>query len=106
MNVISKMHALLDSTRQEHGAPRLARYPGMDAAAQDWADHMAETDVLQHRPTLFPYTGEIIASGADTATTALSLWLNSPPHRAIMLDPKYTMVGIGYNAGYWIVVFN
>ncbi|MCE5287869.1 MAG: CAP domain-containing protein [Nocardiaceae bacterium] len=38
---------------------------------------------------------EVSQSGAG----AFEAWKNSPPHRAIMLDPKYTKVGIalGYN---------
>lgn len=78
----------------------------MDATAQEWADHMATTDVLAHRPTVAPYRGEIIASGADTASAAVSLWMASPAHNKIMLDPAYRMAGIGYNSGYWIVVFS
>jgi uncharacterized protein YkwD len=87
-------------------APPLARYPGMDAVAQDWSEEMARADTLAHRPVLAPYRGEIVASGADTATSAMTLWMNSPPHRQIMLDPRYTMAGIGYYAGYWTVVFS
>lgn len=88
------------------GAPPLARYPGMDAVAQEWAEHMAQTDVLQHRPNIAPYKGEVIASGATDASTAVQLWLNSPPHKQIILNPAYTMTGIGYQDGYWVMVFS
>jgi uncharacterized protein YkwD len=96
----------MNAERAEVGAPRLARYTGMDATAQDWADVMADADTLAHRPVLAPYRGEIIASGAETASDAMTLWLLSPPHRQIMLDPRYTMAGIGYNSGYWTVIFS
>lgn len=78
----------------------------MDAVAQEWAEEMARTDVLAHRPQLAPYTGEIIASGADTPETAMRLWMTSPPHREIIFNTTYGKIGIGYSAGYWCVVFN
>ncbi len=77
----------------------------MDAYAHEWAEHMDQADTLEHS-TGSPYRAEVIASGAPDAETALSLWLGSPAHRDIILDPQYTMVGIGTSGGYWAVVFN
>lgn len=105
-SITARLQDILNVERAKIGAPRLARYPGMDGTAQDWADEMARKDTLAHRPILAPYRGEIVASGAETASEALTLWLNSPPHKQIMLDPRYTMAGIGFNSGYWIVVFS
>ncbi len=105
-SITSRLQDILNVERAKRGAPRLARYPGMDATAQDWAEEMDRKDTLAHRPLLAPYRGEIVASGAHTASEALTLWLNSPPHKTIMLDPRYTMAGIGYQDGYWIVLFS
>ncbi|MGW6260354.1 CAP domain-containing protein [Streptomyces sp. NPDC055085] len=88
------------------GGSPLSRYSGMDATVQAWADEMARTNTLAHRPILTPYHGEIIASGATDTATAMTLWLGSPPHRQIILNTTFTRVGIGYNAGYWCVVFS
>ncbi len=38
--------------------------------------------------------GENVASGFSTAKSVLNGWLNSPTHRAIIEDPKYTHTGI------------
>lgn len=86
-------------------AVAVGRYPGMDAYAQEWAEVMAEADVLAHSPHP-PYSGEVIASGAVTGSQAVNLWMLSPPHRDIILNPAYTRVGIGYADGYWCVVFS
>jgi uncharacterized protein YkwD len=46
--------------------------------------------------------GEAIAWGQDpldTATQLVSAWLNSPPHRAILLDRRFRDVGIGVTPG-------
>lgn len=84
----------------------LARYPGMDGTAQEWAEEMARRDVLMHRPTVYPYSGEVIASGTDSPQRVLQLWLNSPPHKDIVLNPSYDKLGVGYADGYWIMVLN
>lgn len=100
------MNVLLNQERARVGAGPLARYPGMDAVAYDWAAEMARADVLAHRPILAPYHGEIVASGAYDAATAMRLWMLSPPHKEIMLDPRFDKAGIGYNDGYWIVILS
>lgn len=43
--------------------------------------------------------GENLASGAATAAEAVQLWMDSPPHRAIILDQKWKDVGIGVRTG-------
>lgn len=96
---------LLNGARSDAGSPMVARYPGMDAYAQDWADEMARADTLVHSPHS-PYSAEVIASGAEGASAAIRLWMLSPPHRVIILDPDYRRVGIGYNDGYWVAVFS
>jgi uncharacterized protein YkwD len=91
---------------QARNGRQLARYPGMDAVAQGWADQMAQKDTLSHRTWLAPYSGEVIASGAWTADAALSFWMSIPEDRATILDTDHDKVGIGYNSGYWIAVFS
>lgn len=57
--------------------------------------------------------GEIIAWGfGGDAASVFEWWMNSPTHRAIILDPKYKHFGVGYasQAGsdwgyYWTVDF-
>ena len=45
--------------------------------------------------------GENIAAGAATAEAVMELWMNSPGHRANILNCGYTQIGVGYayNAG-------
>jgi uncharacterized protein YkwD len=85
--------------------------PRLTAAAQRHADDMLTTGVDGHagsdgsspqariveagyNPT--GYTGEIVFWGtgsAATPTAALDLWMNSPPHRAIILNCAFTTAG-------------
>lgn len=52
------------------------------------------------------YAGEIIAMGTSSSSKAIDLWLNSPPHKKILLEEKSTLVGVGYTEGKWTMVFN
>lgn len=96
---------LINGERGEVGAPVTAQYSGMGGYAQDWAEEMDRADTLVHSSGS-PYSAEVIASGAVTAQTAVSNWMQSPPHREIILNPAYTKIGIGYSDGYWCVVFS
>lgn len=96
---------LINGERAKAGLKPLAEYPGMSAYANDWAEEMDRADVLVHSSNN-PYSAEVIASGATSASQAVSLWMNSPPHRDIILNPAYDKVGIGFVDGYWCAVFS
>lgn len=56
--------------------------------------------------------GENIAAGQVSAYDVVESWMNSPGHRANILDPKYTELGVGYAAAqgdqyghYWVQMF-
>jgi uncharacterized protein YkwD len=49
-----------------------------------------------------PRVGETIAWGAGALATPAAIvqgWMNSPPHRAIIMDPGFREVGLGIAAG-------
>ena len=56
--------------------------------------------------------GENIAAGSSTAAAVVEQWMNSPGHRANILNPQFTHIGVGYqyDAGssyrhYWVQMF-
>ncbi|MHC5111063.1 MAG: CAP domain-containing protein [Planctomycetota bacterium] len=54
--------------------------------------------------------GENLAAGPQTAAEVMDLWMESPAHRAIILDPSWTEMGLGLRNGgdyglYWVQVF-
>lgn len=55
--------------------------------------------------------GENIAAGYPTPASVVEGWMNSPGHRANILDSNYTQIGIGYSYDsarhqtYWSQVF-
>lgn len=59
----------------------------------------------------FSYWGETIAGGSTTPAATLDVWLNSPPHKAVLLDEKFQEIGLGFafdsetkHGYYWTVV--
>jgi uncharacterized protein YkwD len=54
--------------------------------------------------------GENVAAGQVTASQVVWSWLNSPSHKAIMLDRRYRHMGLGRavasdGTAYWCLVF-
>ncbi len=79
----------------DHYDPITGRGPGDRAIAGKYA---------------FYAIGENLAAGAETAAEAVQLWMESPSHREIILDPNWTEVGVavrdgGEHSPYWVQVF-
>ncbi len=58
----------------------------------------------------FYVIGENLAAGQETAAGAMRVWMESPLHRAIILDPRWKEVGISVRLGgehgiYWVQEF-
>jgi uncharacterized protein YkwD len=58
----------------------------------------------------YSYAGEIIAAGHSSPEQVIQGWLNSPPHKSIMLDPIYKVAGVGFarsqgSETFWTVDF-
>jgi uncharacterized protein YkwD/PKD repeat protein len=58
------------------------------------------------------YGGEAVAWGWETAAPVVEFWVNSPPHRVLILDPHIREVGVGFfadglapNIWYWTAEF-
>jgi len=74
-----------------------------DRYAEDWSATMARTSVFQHRPSLGTVmtacrasaVGENIAYGTVSADAMVSMWMNSPGHRANILSSRFTHIGVG-----------
>jgi putative cell wall-binding protein len=109
--------SLTNANRANAGLPALARESSLDAMAQEWATYMASQKSMVHSSNEWRmskvssgYTlccGENIAYGYTSASSVVSAWINSPGHRANILDTRYTHMGAGYNATghYWVQVF-
>lgn len=99
--------ALLDATnraRADAGLPALEPRPELNTLAQDWAQTMAQRNRLGHRPDLRNHsTSEygvsenvLMSRGRDiSADEMVKMWMDSPGHRANLLDRNARWLGVG-----------
>ncbi|MBQ8567747.1 MAG: Ig-like domain-containing protein [Oscillospiraceae bacterium] len=99
----------LNIERSKVGASQYILSEEVSAAAQIRSDEMEEANILSHtRPDgskfstvlkecniQYSVAGENIASLTCSADEVIDAFMGSESHRALMLDPKYTHVGIG-----------
>ena len=94
---------LVNAARASAGLPRLAVSTCADRYAEDWSATMARTSVFAHRPSLGTVmtacrasaVGENIASGSVSADQMMAMWMASAGHRANILNPRFTHIGVG-----------
>lgn len=113
-----------NDARLNEGLSELELSPLLSRAAQAHAKWMAENQQLSHvgqdgrrlidrvqrEGYVLSRVGENIARGQVSVSAVIADWMNSPPHRRNMLDPRYLQVGAGIARShdgqrYWCVVF-
>lgn len=73
--------------------------------AQEWSDSIASREVIEHRASFWTDTramspnngaGEVIAIRTDRdAALLVEWWKGSPGHNAMLLDPRFNVMGAG-----------
>lgn len=53
----------------------------------------------------YRYAGENIANGQRTPQEVMTAWMNSAGHRANILSPNFTTIGVAYYNGVWVQEF-
>jgi uncharacterized protein YkwD len=90
----------MNHARASRGIPKLTTRSGLVSVARNWAATMAGQSKLYHNPQLtsavnnWRYVGENVGYGPDALTVHVA-FMNSPGHRANILDRDYTEVGVG-----------
>ncbi|WP_241154284.1 CAP domain-containing protein [Staphylospora marina] len=94
---------------------RLARMKSDDMRKNGYFSHQSPTlgspfDMLKRAGIRYRLAGENIAAGQRTPKDVINSWMNSEGHRANILNPNYTEIGVGYVTGgnygtYWTQLF-
>ena len=101
--------AITNQRRAEHGLAALSINTTLTGAAQAHDNDQASDDTMSHTGTDgsnpgtriirsgYPVAawGENVAGGYGTADTVMVAWMNSPGHRANILNATFTQIGIG-----------
>jgi uncharacterized protein YkwD len=98
---VNRLVALVNAQRRAHGLRTLIVSPCATHYAAPWSAHMASTGSLVHQSLSglmrcpARTAGENIAYGNVTADQMMAMWMNSPGHRANILNPAFSRIGIG-----------
>ncbi|QCX33437.1 SafA/ExsA family spore coat assembly protein [Caloramator sp. E03] len=94
---------------------RVARYKSQDMIDKKYFSHTSPTygspfTMMQNFGIRFSSAGENIAYGQRTPQEVMNAWMNSSGHRANILSPSYTQIGVGLakdanGVCYWTQMF-
>ncbi|MFJ5261223.1 sigma-70 family RNA polymerase sigma factor [Streptomyces sp. NPDC088387] len=122
-SVAGEVLALVNAERADAGCSAVRQNSTLDVAAQRHSDDMAARDFFDHtnpdgddpgdRITAAGYTwstyGENIAKGQQTPAQVMQGWMDSPGHRANILNCDVEEMGLGVHEGsggpWWTQVF-
>ena len=116
---------LVNLERGEADLPPVNPDPTLARIADEYACKMIEEEFFGHRDPAndhgpgeravaaryaFFAVGENLAAGQESPAEVMKVWMESPSHRAIILDGRWTEVGIAVRVGgkhgiYWVQEF-
>ncbi|OCA92831.1 CAP domain-containing protein [Pseudobacillus wudalianchiensis] len=90
----------------------VARKKSEDMLAKNYFSHTSPTygspfDMMKQFGITYRTAGENIAKGQRTPAEVVKAWMESPGHRANILNKDYTHIGVGYveNGNIWTQMF-
>lgn len=99
--------AKVNTARASHGLAKVKVATSLNQSSRRYAQWMLRRNYFGHVSSIrashsFGLRGEVLARtrGADpTAAQIVRAWLDSPTHRAVLLNPRYRYVGVGLAKG-------
>lgn len=109
---IERKKANLSPLAADEPLRNVARKKSEDMRVNGYFDHISPTygspfEMMKNFGVSYTMAGENIAMGYQTPESVMQGWMNSPGHKANILKPEFTLIGIGYNASghYWTQMF-
>jgi uncharacterized protein YkwD len=98
----------LGQLRADAALTRAAIEHAAQIAAQGQMTHTGYVDLVNGQQVSWQGLGEVLGAKAPAPdpSTINQLWMQSPDHRPIILDPRYNSVGVGWarsDNGWWYV---
>lgn len=91
---------------------RVAREKSRDMATRGYFDHNSPTygspfDMMKAYGINYRTAGENIAKGQRTPQEVVNAWMNSPGHRANIMNGNFTHIGVGFveSGNHWTQMF-
>ena len=105
---VERAKAGLKALTEDWELSRVARYKSQDMHDLRYFSHTSPTygspfEMMKAFGIRYRTAGENIAMGYRTPAAVVQGWMNSPGHRANILNAFYTKIGVGYVASgnYW-----
>ncbi|NPV70158.1 MAG: hypothetical protein HPY55_05870 [Firmicutes bacterium] len=94
---------------------RVARFKAADMRDKNYFSHQSPTygspfQMIKNFGISYRTAGENIAAGQKTPQEVMNAWMNSAGHKANILNPNFTTIGVGHVTGgtyghYWTQYF-
>lgn len=80
----------------------------LNTYAEGWSAQQAGQGAMQHSQLTFSdgARAENVAAGSSDPNLTFQGWMDSPGHRANIMNCTYTRMGVGMVNGYWTQVFS
>lgn len=104
----SRLLAGVNQARVAHGVAPLRYSPSLERSADSYSHYMLARNYFGHLSRIrvawsrWSWVGENLAMYRGWGIHVGSIvrgWLHSPPHRAVMLNPRFRAGGVGYARG-------
>ena len=117
VNLVNKERAAagLPALKVNTALANVAEKKAADMRDNNYFSHTSPTygspfDMMKQFGISYTSAGENIAKGQRTPDEVMTGWMNSPGHKANILNSSYTEIGVGYvtdssGAGYWVQEF-
>lgn len=112
LNIVNEERAKagLAPLRMDAALSNMARDKAIDMYTNKYFDHISPTygspfDMMTAYGISYSYAGENIARGQRSPEEVMDAWMNSPGHRANILNPNFNAIGIAYYKGDWVQAF-
>jgi len=116
-----KVVELTNIEREKAGLPplkidstlmKVSQQKAQDMSTNHYFDHTSPTygtpyDMMSKAGIVYSAAGENIAWGHPSPEAVVKGWMNSPGHRANILNNSFTYIGVGHTEGdhYWVQMF-
>ncbi|WP_025692042.1 CAP domain-containing protein [Paenibacillus zanthoxyli] len=89
---------------------KVAAAKATDMRSNNYFDHTSPTygspfDMMSSFGVTYNYAGENIAKGQRTPEEVMNAWMNSPGHKANILNKNFNYIGVGFDNYYWAQEF-
>lgn len=94
----------LTTLKQENNLQQMAYVRNYDMVQQNYFSHVSPkygrwVNFLYSSEYDFDFAGENIAAGFVTARAFVKAWMNSPTHRANILEPRFRKIAVAVSSG-------